>query len=263
MTHRGVMLAHNWKDDLDPAGWWMSEKLDGVRAYWDGRQLLSRNNNVFHAPGWFTAGLPKDHLDGELWIARGRFAETSGIVRRHDEDEGWREMGYLLFDAPEVKGPFEKRLAWLEKLKSPSCAVIPQIPCGGQRQLDSYLRNIERAGGEGVMMRRPGSPYERSRSHNLLKVKTFVDSEARVLGYEGGQGKNAGVVGALVCSALGYKGPKVTIRKGVQFKVGTGLTDEQRRHPPKKGSIITFRCQEVTDSGAPRFPSFVGARDYE
>jgi DNA ligase-1 len=263
MAHRGVMLAHNWADSTDPAGWWMSEKLDGVRAYWDGRQLISRNNNVFHAPKWFVEGLPKDHLDGELWIDRGRFAETSGIVRRHDEDAGWREMGYLIFDAPEIPGPFEKRLAWMQKLRSSACAVVPQIRCTGVKHLETYLGLVERAGGEGLILRAPGSAYVRSRSHELLKVKTFVDAEAVVTGYQPGEGKHKGVVGALLCSALGYKSPKVTIKKGTTFKVGTGLTDEQRKHPPKKGSVITFRCQEVTADGVPRFPSFIGARDYE
>ncbi len=63
-----LLLAESWDFVTDPAGWWLSEKLDGVRAYWDGQQFWSRLGNLYHAPGWFVAGLPNVPLDGELWL---------------------------------------------------------------------------------------------------------------------------------------------------------------------------------------------------
>ena len=93
----------------------MSEKLDGVRAYWDGRQFLSRLGNRYHAPDWFTAGLPDVPLDGELWIGRKKFQRTVSIVRRQDRSEHWKEVRFLVFDAPASGGPFEERLAFLEQ----------------------------------------------------------------------------------------------------------------------------------------------------
>src|SRR5436190_15446789 len=111
-----VLLAHVWSGEEDPTGWWMSEKLDGVRAYWNGKQFLSRKNNIFYAPEWFTDGLPSHPLDGELWIARKQFDRTSGIVRRQDKPEIWGEVKYLIFDAPEAKGPFEDRMKFLADL---------------------------------------------------------------------------------------------------------------------------------------------------
>src|SRR5437879_1085254 len=77
-----LLLAESWDGESDPTGWWMSEKLDGVRAYWDGKQFLSRQGNRYFAPDWFVAGLPLEPLDGELWIGRKQFQRTVSIVRR-------------------------------------------------------------------------------------------------------------------------------------------------------------------------------------
>ncbi len=98
-----LLLAHVWENDVDLAGWWMSEKLDGVRAYWDGSRLLSRLGNELHAPGWFVEGLPKSPLDGELWLERKAFQKTVSIVRRQDKSDLWQQIRYLVFDAPAVE----------------------------------------------------------------------------------------------------------------------------------------------------------------
>src|SRR5260370_15624193 len=57
-----VLLAERWDNQTDLAGWWMSEKLDGVRAYWDGKQFLSRQGNVYLPPDWVVAGVPPTPL---------------------------------------------------------------------------------------------------------------------------------------------------------------------------------------------------------
>src|SRR5206468_10999995 len=97
-----LLLAERWDNVLDPTGWWLSEKLDGVRAYWDGKQLWSRLGNVLHAPDWFVAGLPDVPLDGELWLGRKKFQRTLSIVRRQDKTDLWREVRYVVFDAPKL-----------------------------------------------------------------------------------------------------------------------------------------------------------------
>ena len=80
-----LLLAQSWDNALDLTDWWMSEKLDGVRAYWDGKRFLSRQGNEYHAPEWFVAGLPATPLDGELWIDRKKFQRTVSIVRRQEK----------------------------------------------------------------------------------------------------------------------------------------------------------------------------------
>jgi len=248
-----LLLAQNWTGDVDLADWWLSEKLDGVRTYWDGRCFWSRNGNRFHAPAWFAQGLPSQPLDGELWIDRRKFQRTVSIVRRQDHTDLWREVSYLVFDAPAEIGPFEERQACvresLAQKRPPFAKLLEQQRCQGISHLRQELARIEALGGEGLMLREPGSSYVAGRSTTLLKVKTFHDAEARVIGHQPGAGRHKGRLGAVL----------VELVNGTQFAVGTGFTDRQREQPPAIGTVITFRYQELTDGGVPRFPSFVRA----
>ncbi|MCE7874183.1 DNA ligase [bacterium CPR1] len=248
-----LLLAHSWDNQTDLSGWWMSEKLDGVRAYWDGRQLWSRLGNPFLAPDWFLEGLPAVPLDGELWGGRRQFQRTVSIVRRQDRGPHWREIRFVVFDAPGETSGFEARQQLLaaQLQGSPEHLELhPQEPCRGLEHLKSELRRVEGLGGEGLMLRQPGSRYEVGRSHTLLKVKSFFDGEALVVGHQPGAGRHAGRLGALL----------VELVDGKRFSVGTGLSDAERHSPPPLGSLITFRYQELSNAGIPRFPSYVGVR---
>jgi len=247
-----LLLAHKWEMDLDLTNWWMSEKLDGVRAYWDGTQFISRLGNVFHAPDWFIADLPKTPLDGELWGGRKTFQKTVGIVKRQDKPPEWKTIRYLVFDAPKHGGTFEERLKHLEEValegKLQYARMHPHQICRDVPHLKEELAKVEALGGEGLMLRKPGSKYEAGRSFTLLKVKTFHDAEAKVIDHVAGMGKHKGRLGALL----------VELEDGTRFNVGTGFSDKEREDPPEVGTIITFRYQELSDGGVPRFPSYVG-----
>jgi DNA ligase 1 len=249
-----VLLAHKWEVDNDPTGWWMSEKLDGIRAYWDGEWFVSRLGNKFYAPEWFTRDLPADTLDGELWVGRKKFQRTTSIVRSGAGGAEWEELTYVVFDAPNAKGGFEDRIAHAQKViaraEAPHARWHEHVRCEGITHLREELARVEALGGEGLMLRRPGSKYEVGRSQSLLKVKTFHDAEARVIGHAPGTGKHKGRLGALV----------VELADGTKFNVGTGFSDAERESPPAIGAIITFRYQELSDDGVPRFPSWVGER---
>ena len=249
-----LLLAERWDGIADPTGWWLSEKLDGVRAYWDGRQFSSRLGNRLHAPDWFTAGLPNVPLDGELWLGRKQFQRAVSIVRRQDQSDLWKEITYVVFDAPALDQGFEARLAFIAdcfRQDQPRFArPHAHTPCTGIDHLKQELSRLEALGGEGLMLRRAGSRYEGGRSATLLKVKSFHDAEARVLKYQAGAGRHKGRLGALL----------VELPDGTQFAVGTGLSDAERAAPPPIGSTITFRYQELTEAGVPRFPSYVGLR---
>jgi DNA ligase-1 len=249
-----VLLAHKWETEHDPTGWWMSEKLDGIRAYWDGEAFVSRLGNRFFAPDWFVEDLPADTLDGELWVGRKMFQKTTSIVRSGAAGQEWKTVSYVVFDAPNAKGGFEDRIAHakkvLERSGAPHARPLDHIVCDGFAHLREELRRVEGLGGEGLMLRRPGSKYEVGRSNSLLKVKTFHDAEARVIGHAPGTGKHKGRLGALICE----------LADGVTFNVGTGFSDAERGAPPSIGSLITFRYQELSNDGVPRFPSYVGER---
>ncbi len=248
-----VLLAHTWKVDQDPTGWWISEKLDGIRAYWDGKAFVSRLGNTFVAPDWFTAELPADALDGELWVGRKQFGKTTSIVRSGAANAAWRTVSYVVFDAPNQAGSFETRMAHATTLltRASHARVIDHVPCTSVDHLRTELARIEALGGEGLMLRRPGSAYEVGRSSSLLKVKTFHDAEATVIGHAAGTGKHKDRLGALICQMTG----------GKRFNVGTGFSDAEREAPPAVGSVITFRYQELSEDGVPRFPSYVRPRN--
>jgi DNA ligase-1 len=249
-----LLLAERWENDANLAGWWMSEKLDGVRAYWDGKQFVSRLGNVFFAPDWFVAGLPNIPLDGELWLDRKKFQQTISIVKRQDKSDHWKQISYVVFDAPAVDDPFEKRVRFVEeflvKQKPLYARAHVHAVCKGLDHLRAELVRIEGLGGEGLMLRQPGSKYAAGRSSTLLKVKTFHDAEATVVAHLAGKGKHKGRLGAV----------EVVLANGTRFSVGTGFSDAQREDPPRVGAVITFRYQELSTGGVPRFPSFVRVR---
>ena len=246
-----LLLAESWDNSTDLTDWWMSEKLDGVRAYWDGQRLLSRQGNEFLAPDWFLKTLPSTPLDGELWIDRKKFQRTVSIVRRQDRGPAWKEVRYLVFDAPSEAGPYEARIDFLADLLPDGAEGPVQrldvVRCQSSDHLRAELARIEELGGEGLMLREPASEYVAGRSSTLLKVKQFHDAEATVVEHSAGKGKHKGRLGALV----------VRLDDGPLFSVGTGFSDAQRADPPPVGSVITFRYQELSDGGVPRFPSFL------
>lgn len=249
-----LLLAESWDNAADLSDWWMSEKLDGVRAYWDGEQFLSRQGNLYHAPAWFIEGLPTVPLDGELWIDRKKFQRTVSIVRRQDKSDLWNEVRFLVFDAPAASGGFEDRLAFLKEALARGAAKFtrlhPHERCRSLDALRAELARIEALGGEGLMLRQPGSKYVAGRSSTLLKVKTFHDAEAVVVGHQAGAGRHKGRMGALL----------VRLPNGTDFAIGTGFSDRERENPPAIGATVTFRYQELSDAGVPRFPSWVGVR---
>jgi DNA ligase-1 len=249
-----LLLAERWDNVADLAGWWMSEKLDGVRAYWDGKQFLSRQGNLFHAPDWFIDGLPSAPLDGELWIDRKKFQRTVSIVRRQDKSDLWKEASFVVFDAPAASGGFEDRMELVKDALAKRVAKFArpheQQVCRDLECLRAELARVEALGGEGLMLRQPGSKYERGRSATLLKIKSFRDAEALVIAHQAGAGRHKGRLGALL----------VRLPSGVEFAVGTGFSDRERDQPPAVGATVTFRYQELSEAGVPRFPSYVGVR---
>jgi len=249
-----ILLAESWDNEQNLAGWWMSEKLDGVRAYWDGKQFLSRQGNRYYAPDWFVEGLPEVVLDGELWIGRKQFQRTVSIARRQDKSEHWKELRYVIFDAPRQDADFETRLEFMKDALAHNKPAFAQphehLLCQSVDHLRSELERVNSLGGEGLMLRQPRSRYEVGRSATLLKVKRFHDAEARVIEHQGGAGRHKGRLGALL----------VELPNGKRFAVGTGFSDAERDKPPPVGSVISFRYQELSDAGVPRFPSYVGVR---
>jgi DNA ligase-1 len=246
-----LLLAHTWDSVMDPTGWWMSEKYDGCRALWRDRKFITRQGNEYFAPEWFTRDLPDMTLDGELWMGRKKFQQTSSIVRRQDAGEQWKAISFLIFDAPEYGGTFENRTFAIANFTFPYARWHLHQQVRDLAHVKSELARVEALGGEGLMLRKPGSLYEVGRSMTLLKVKSFEDAEAIVVGFQPGKGKHKGRVGAII----------LQMENGIKFEVGTGLSDKERENPPPIGATVKFKFQELTDSGVPRFPVFLAVLD--
>jgi len=251
-----LLLANLYRDGLDPAHYLVSEKLDGVRAYWDGHQLLSRAGHPIAAPAWFVAGLPGQPLDGELWIGRGQFERLSGIVRKAEPlDADWRDVRYMIFELPGADGSFAERAqriaALVRAANVPWLREIPQVVAVDRNKLQKMLADVLVGGGEGLMLHRADAPYETGRSDTLLKLKPWLDAEGVVVAHLPGKGKYAGMLGAV----------RLRLPDGREFNLGTGFTDAQRRDPPPLGTTVTYRYRELTSRGLPRFASFLRVRD--
>lgn len=250
-----LLLANLYRSSIELDDYWVSEKLDGVRAYWDGQRLISRQGNVFRAPDWFTRDFPVLPLDGELWMGRGAFAELSGAVRKQQADaEQWRRIRFMVFDLPADDATFDQRLVRLQKTVGRSSSaylqVVKQFKVAGRAELMSRLQSVVEGGGEGLMLHRGGSHYRGGRSDDLLKLKTYRDAEAVVMAHLPGAGKYRGMMGSLL----------VEMPSGLRFKIGTGFSDEERQSPPPVGSTITYKYYGLTENGIPRFASFLRVR---
>jgi len=263
-----LMLLKTYQPSQDVTGWLMSEKLDGVRAYWNGKNLISRQGNVYHAPVWFTKGFPPFELDGELWLARGQFQETVSIVRQQSPDDRWKKISYNIFEVPNQKGGLLQRLnvlkTYLQNHPSAYIKIIEQKQIKSNQEVEVELKRILALGGEGLVVRKPLTKYQTGRLSTELKIKQKQDAECIVHSYTKGQGKFTGLVGALVCELIPSQMvrlfPKLNAQQKQLIKVGSGLSDHERSHPPKIGSVITFQYIGLTNKGLPRFPVFLRIR---
>ena len=247
-----LLLAREWPADADPAGFLVSEKFDGVRAHWDGQGLRFRSGRPINAPAWFTARLPAQPLDGELWLGRGRFEALSGLVRQQQPDDaGWRALRYQVFELPGAAGRFADRASALAALCAqtgwPALQAVPQRPVTSREALQQQLAAMVASGGEGLMLHHADAPQATGRGPWLWKHKPLHDAEARVLAHLPGQGRLVGEMGAL----------QVRTADGVELAIGTGFSNADRLHPPAVGQTITFTHRGYTAAGVPRFASYL------
>ena len=241
------MLLETYKNQ-NVTGWVMSEKLDGVRGYWDGKQLFTRGGITLSPPKDFLAEFPPFAIDGELFSQRDQFAEISSIVRSQ-QDKGWHKLKLHVFDVPDAKGNLFERLAqlkiYLAQHPTAPIEIIEQIPIENSQHIQQFLQQVEQQKGEGIVIRNPNAPYERKRSAQILKLKTALDEECTVIAHHAGKGQFENVMGSLTCE--NHRG---------QFKIGSGFKLEDRTNPPPIGSQISYKYRGLTNKGKPRFATF-------
>lgn len=246
-----LMLLEQYKDQ-PIEGWVMSEKLDDVRGFWDGKQLLSRQGYPLNPPDYFVQNFPPFAIDGELFSERGKFDEISATVR--SGKKGWYKLKLHVFDVPNVEGNLLERLQhlrnYLAQHPSQHIEIIEQIPVKDKAHLQQFFEQIQALGGEGVVVRNPNSPYIYGRSAQILKMKAVLDEECTVIAHHQGKGKYADKLGAITCE--NHRG---------RFRIGSGFKDSDRLNPPPIGSQITYKYRGLTSTGKPRFATYWRKRE--
>jgi DNA ligase-1 len=253
-----VMLAKPWQNTLRPADYLVSEKLDGVRALWDGSVLRFRSGRPIAAPAWFLQGLPEVALDGELWADRHSFDVLAGTVRKAEPvDAEWRAVRYMVFDAPYDTGPFSKRAVRLSALVDmanlPWLQAVAQARLADAAAVQRRLNEVVAAGGEGLVLHRADALWAPGRSDALRKLKPMPDEDGTVLAHVAGKGKYEGRMGALMLQTP----------DGQRFALGTGFGDAMRSNPPPVGAVVSYRYRDRTATGLPKFASFLRLREPE
>ena len=238
----------------DVTGWVMSEKLDGIRGYWDGSKLVTRKGTALNPPPWFTKNFPPFELDGELYSKREEFEFIQSVVLDDQPGKGWDKITYHIFEVPNQPGDFFQRLekakTWFAAHPNPSVKIIAQFPVTSMSDLDNFIKKMARLGAEGVIVKNPEKAYHTGRSPHILKIKKARDMEGKVIAINPGKGEYTGAMGSLT----------LRLENGIEFKLGTGFTDENRQHPPPIGSKVTFKYYGFTKKGIPKFASFLRVR---
>ena len=252
-----LLLAKVLPDHVDPKDYLVSEKLDGARALWDGTSLKFRSGDRVNAPKWFTDKLPKIALDGELWIARGKFELLSGIVRKNEPIDGeWREVKYMVFELPGAPGTFEERANRLDAIvRQTNLAAVAgrgAVSCGRPESAEEKTRCTRQSG-----CRRPDAASRRCALRHGQERRALQIETARRHRSQGrppsspARENTPGKMGAL----------RVQMPDGREFNIGTGFTDAQRANPPAIGTEVTYSHRGLTNTGLPRFASFVRVRE--
>jgi DNA ligase-1 len=251
-----IQLANIYRGNVEIQNYLVSEKLDGIRGFWDGEKLISRQGNEINAPKWFTKNFPRQALDGELWIGREKFEQVSSVVRQKiPDDKKWQNVRFMIFDLPKSNSVFSQRFVEMKNLVASSNSkylqLINQFEISDEKTLFLELEKITKNGGEGLMLHLKNSLYAAKRDDDLLKLKKFEDEEAVVIAHIAGSGKYKGLMGALL----------VENSDKIRFKIGSGFSDLQRQNPPKIGDKITYKFWGKTKNNLPRFAIFMRVRD--
>lgn len=253
------IIFKNFDSRIDISNYFVSEKFDGIRALWDGKNMFSKRGKIIAIPRCFAEKLAPlalqngEFVEGELWIDYGDFEGISSVIlRKNPSCEDFQKVKYLIFNAH--LGESSDFLANLTKIKNvldsqnvpQNIQVIAQHKFATQKELDDFFNAVVAKGGEGVIVRD---------SQIAFKLKPQNDAECKIINFSRGKGRIADKVGAIICESLEDKNSG--IKAGLRFKIGSGLSDKMRQNPPQIGTIITYKFSGVSKNGIPKHTRFL------
>ena len=256
-SHGTITTASKWESE-DPRGWYISEKLGGIRCLWNGLEMWSKNGTQYNIPDYFVSRLPKSPLDGELYMERGTLSKCMMIVKKKstdpDYEKEWNNMWFVVYDAPEAPGNFRQRLQALKEYFEKSDGLYIRLHeyriCEGKADAQRELEQIQKEGREGIVLREGNSPYTKGRSKFVLERRSHFEARAEVIEHIKGKSKS----GSEIVASL-----RVRTSDGKEFLINRGITDDIRQHPPAVGSEIIYKFSGELDSGKPKAPVFIKA----
>ena len=274
-----AMLAHVYKDDsqidwAEPV--WIQPKLDGVRCLFTKDGAFSRTGKQFMNVKHIEEDLkelfdscPWMVLDGELYNhnLKDDFEKIISLVRKQkptDEDRSeartkiqYHVYDYIVGNTKYLK--YKKRMDALvcSNIYTPSVCYVESKRVATPAILKiAHQANLDR-GYEGSIIRLNGI-YEHKRSKNLLKVKDFNDSEAKIIDFVEGKGKRIGTIGKFI--AIDSNGMEFGMPVMDNFKF---LQKNFNFMKKWVGKTATFTYFEKTKRGSYRHPLFKCLRNYE
>jgi DNA ligase-1 len=247
----GAMLAKTFGGVLTRA-MFMSVKLDGLRAIYQDGNLHTRNGHIIKGVSHITDALKAhgefNEYDGELLIPGKHFQVSSGMIRSDGEVA---DAVYHVFDTRQPGLPFEQRYeALLATTFEGPIKLVKHLLVVDQSKLDKTYAKAIAAGYEGLVLKTPRHQYQAKRSSDWLKLKEVQSVDAPVVGFYEGEGKYEGQLGGLIVDV-----------KGIEVRVGSGLSDQDRvsiwnNKDNYLGMTAEVLYHEVTPRGSLRHPRF-------
>lgn len=252
-------------------------KYDGVRCTIsqdeDGIHIISRKGKPYkipHLEKWANENKDLLPLDGELYSHKElTFQEIISAVKKVSDITG--NIRYVVYDRP-VEGinnndRWNKLLSDFSKVEKDAPAYISEWTlCTCMKHVWDYHKECVEKGYEGVIIRNLDGEYEFGfRSNNLIKLKTFDDSEFEIADVIEANGRDAGTA-IFVLYLPGHEGEYIT--EDNTFKAKPQGPRKLRKvylsNADKiTGKKATVQYQGLSDDGKPRFPSAISVRDYE
>lgn len=263
-------------------GWYVSEKLDGMRVRCEGGRLITMLEKELHVPDEWIEQVPNGLiLDGELTIPGESRQAMLAVVKDHIPDRAeWRKVRFNVFDIINREA-YRYNYETIAQLRSNVVVPVHQerLPfkqVDAVERLRTFTADIINRGGEGAIVRDPMARYSVGKQHHILKVKPRQDAEARIVGFKSGQGKYFGMIGSICC--------KLVDKVPIYFDI-SGLTDEERKFADEagtrwaqanpsavvpdsvraeyftRGAIITFKYRGKTRDGVPMEAQYWRPRD--
>ena len=168
MDDADMMHGGDWHGE-DLAGWLVGEKLHGCRVFWDGSRLWTRGGCEVRIPHGWAEALPGARLDGELWAGYGGF-KTAMLATNYGRFTP--AVRLMVFDVDGPGGFAERQDAARRLVDGLDFAeIVTHVPCPSTAAAIERMRDVQAAGGEGLIARYPGNRYRPGRTREILKLK--------------------------------------------------------------------------------------------